>query len=195
MSLDRPLVCTRLTRCPTLNLCDVICRAFARSVSRPSSWTWRLRIKPPQGVASREAKRFDQLDRLLAAQCRCPSVAGSTSAISPNDVVEGGTATFIRLCHDTTYGAARTAYKSRRKLRSLRTWRPTADASDHSTAGALIEGLAPIVPTTCQSACPASSYCAISSAVRPVLLRSDREHWIQFPRSTGARSARVFKRE
>jgi hypothetical protein len=46
----------------------------------------------------------------------------------------------------------------------------------------------------CHGAYAASSYFSVSSAVRPVLLRSDREHRTQFPRPTGIRAARKFMR-
>jgi hypothetical protein len=73
----------------------------------------RVRIKPPCGITSREAERFDQLDRLLSAQPRCPSVAGLTRAISPNDLVESGTVTFIRLCHPEDMVLCEAPYKPR----------------------------------------------------------------------------------
>ena len=59
----------------------------------------RLRIQPPHGVTLRKAKRSDQQYCLFACQSRSASVADAAGAISLNDVIELGTAAFIRFRH------------------------------------------------------------------------------------------------
>src|SRR6185312_7333860 len=71
-----------------------------------------FRVEPPQGVATREAQRLDQRYRLLPGQHSLRAIAGEAAAIPLDDVLERGSAAFIRVRHHMDV-ARRDAYARR----------------------------------------------------------------------------------